>query len=390
MTESKTITLNMGPHHPATHGVLRLIVELDGETIVKATPYIGYLHRGIEKIAESKLFQQVIPLTDRLDYAAASANNIGYCLAAEKLMGLEVPKRAQYLRVIMAEFARIMGHHLWLGTHALDIGAMTVIFYTFRDREMIMDINEEIAGYRLTPTFFRIGGVAQDTTPDFIKKVRDFVKWFPKALEGYHILLTENKIWTTRTMNIGKISAEEAVNYGLTGPSLRGSGVAYDIRKAFPYSSYDDFDFQIPVGENGDVYDRYLVRMEEFKQSINIISQAIENLPEGPVHADSPWITNPATTDAQNDISALIRRFMMHTKGPTAPKGEVYAAVEGAKGELGFYLVGDGTEHPYRLKIRSSCFYLASALPRLLVGHMVADAIAIIGSLDVVLGEIDR
>jgi len=390
MTESKTITLNMGPHHPATHGVLRLIVELDGETIVKATPYIGYLHRGIEKIAESKLFQQVIPLTDRLDYAAASANNIGYCLAAEKLMGLEVPKRAQYLRVIMAEFARIMGHHLWLGTHALDIGAMTVIFYTFRDREMIMDINEEIAGYRLTPTFFRIGGVAQDTTPDFIKKVRDFVKWFPKALEGYHTLLTENKIWTTRTMNIGKISAEEAVNYGLTGPSLRGSGVAYDIRKAFPYSSYDDFDFQIPVGENGDVYDRYLVRMEEFKQSINIISQAIENLPEGPVHADSPWITNPATTDAQNDISALIRRFMMHTKGPTAPKGEVYAAVEGAKGELGFYLVGDGTEHPYRLKIRSSCFYLASALPRLLVGHMVADAIAIIGSLDVVLGEIDR
>ncbi|PIP41027.1 MAG: NADH-quinone oxidoreductase subunit D, partial [Desulfobacterales bacterium CG23_combo_of_CG06-09_8_20_14_all_51_8] len=360
------------------------------ETIVKATPYIGYLHRGIEKIAESKLFQQVIPLTDRLDYAAASANNIGYCLAAEKLMGLEVPKRAQYLRVIMAEFARIMGHHLWLGTHALDIGAMTVIFYTFRDREMIMDINEEIAGYRLTPTFFRIGGVAQDTTPDFIKKVRDFVKWFPKALEGYHTLLTENKIWTTRTMNIGKISAEEAVNYGLTGPSLRGSGVAYDIRKAFPYSSYDDFDFQIPVGENGDVYDRYLVRMEEFKQSINIISQAIENLPEGPVHADSPWITNPATTDAQNDISALIRRFMMHTKGPTAPKGEVYAAVEGAKGELGFYLVGDGTEHPYRLKIRSSCFYLASALPRLLVGHMVADAIAIIGSLDVVLGEIDR
>jgi len=286
--------------------------------------------------------------------------------------------------------ARIMGHHLWLGTHALDIGAMTVIFYTFRDREMIMDINEEIAGYRLTPTFFRIGGVAQDTTPDFIKKVRDFVKWFPKALEGYHTLLTENKIWTTRTMNIGKISAEEAVNYGLTGPSLRGSGVAYDVRKAFPYSSYEDFDFQIPVGENGDVYDRYLVRMEEFKQSINIISQAIENLPEGPVHADSPWITNPATTDAQNDISALIRRFMMHTKGPTAPKGEVYAAVEGAKGELGFYLVGDGTEHPYRLKIRSSCFYLASALPRLLVGHMVADAIAIIGSLDVVLGEIDR
>jgi NADH-quinone oxidoreductase subunit D len=267
---------------------------------------------------------------------------------------------------------------------------MTVIFYAFRDREMIMDINEEISGYRLTPSFIRIGGVAKDATDGFVTKVRNFVKWFPKALEGYHTLLTENKIWTTRTMNIGKISAQEAANYGLTGPSLRGSGVAYDVRKAFPYSSYNDFDFQIPVGENGDVYDRYLVRMEEFKQSINIIGQAIENLPEGPVQTDNPWITNPATPEVENDISALIRRFMIHTKGPAAPKGEVYLAVEGAKGELGFYLVGDGNENPYRMKIRSSCFYLASALPRLLPGHMIADAIAIIGSIDVVLGEIDR
>jgi NADH-quinone oxidoreductase subunit D len=390
MTERKTITLNMGPHHPATHGVLRVILELEGETIVNATPHIGYLHRGIEKIAENRNFQQIIPLTDRLDYAAASANNIGYCLAVEKLMGIEVPKRAHYLRVIMAELARIMGHHLWLGTHALDIGAMTVIFYAFRDREMIMDINEEISGYRLTPSFIRIGGVAQDATDEFIKKVRDFVKWFPKALEGYHTLLTKNKIWTTRTMNIGVISAEEALNYGLTGPSLRGSGVAYDVRKVFPYSSYNDFDFKIPVGENGDVYDRYLVRMEEFKQSINIIGQAIENLPAGPVQTDNPWITNPSLPEVQNDISALIRRFMIHAKGTPVPKGEVYSAVEGAKGELGFYLVGNGSEHPYRLKIRSSCFYLASALPRLMVGHMVADAVAIIGSIDVVLGEIDR
>ena len=370
--------------------MLRVILELDGETIVNATPVIGYLHRGIEKICESRNYQQIIPLTDRLDYAAASANNIGYCLAVEKLMGLEVPKRAQYLRVIMAELARIMGHHLWLGTHALDIGAMTVIFYAFRDREMIMAINEEIAGYRLTPSFIRIGGVAQDATDEFIKKVRDFVKWFPKALEGYHTLLTENKIWTTRTMNIGVISAEEAVNYGLTGPTLRGSGVAYDVRKAFPYSSYDDFDFKIPVGENGDIYDRYLVRMEEFNQSINIISQAIENLPAGPVQTDNPWVANPSLQEVQNDISALIRRFIIHAKGVSVPNGEVYLAVEGAKGELGFYLVGNGSEHPYRLKIRSSCFYLASALPRLLVGHMVADAVAIIGSLDVVLGEIDR
>lgn len=390
MTQGKTITLNMGPHHPATHGVLRVIVELDGETIVKATPHIGYLHRGIEKIAENRNYQQVIPLTDRLDYSAASANNIGYCLAVEKLLGIEIPKRAQYLRVIMAELARIMGHHLWIGTHALDIGAMTVIFYAFRDREMIMDINEEISGYRLTPSFLRVGGVAQDATTEFVKKVRDFVKWFPKALEGYHTLLTENKIWTTRTMNIGKISAEDAANAGLTGPSLRGSGIAYDVRKAFPYSSYEDFDFKIPIGTNGDVYDRYLVRMEEFKQSINIISQAIENLPEGPVQADTPWLVNPELDVVQKDISALIRRFMIHAKGPSVPAGEVYMAAEGAKGELGFYLIGDGSERPYRLKIRSTCFYLASALPRLLVGHMIADAIAIIGSIDVVLGEIDR
>ncbi|MGC8492370.1 MAG: NADH dehydrogenase (quinone) subunit D [Syntrophobacteraceae bacterium] len=390
MNESKTITLNMGPHHPATHGVLRVMLELDGETIVNATPVIGYLHRGIEKIAENRSYQQILPLTDRLDYSAASANNIGYCLAVEKLLGIEVPKRAQYLRVIMAELARIMGHHLWLGTHALDIGAMTVIFYAFRDREMIMAMNEEISGYRLTPSFIRIGGVAMDATDDFIEKVRKFVAWFPKALEGYHKLLTENKIWTTRTMNIGVISAEEAINHGLTGPSLRGSGVAYDVRKAAPYSSYNDFDFQVPIGENGDIYDRYLVRMEEFKQSINIIGQAIENLPSGPVFTDNPWLANPSLTEVQNDLSALIRRFMINSRGTPVPSGELYSAVEGAKGELGFYLVGDGSEHPYRLKIRSSCFYLASALPRLLIGHMVADAIAIIGSLDVVLGEIDR
>jgi len=390
MAESKKMYLNMGPHHPATHGVLRIELELEGETIVNATPRIGYLPRGIEKIAEHRNYQQVIPLTDRLDYASASANNMGYCVTVENLMGIEVPKRAQYLRVIMAELARIMGHHLWIGTHALDIGAMSVVFYAFRDREMIMNINEEISGYRLTPTFFRIGGVAHDATPKFIEMVRDFVKWFPKGLDGYHRLLTENKIWTTRTMDIGTISAEDAVNYGLTGPSLRGSGVAYDLRKAFPYSSYDDFDFQIPVGDKGDVYDRYLVRMEEFSQSLKIIDQAIENLPEGPVNVDNPWITNPELDEVQKDISALIRRFMIQVKGPVAPEAEVYHAVEGAKGELGFYLVGDGSEHPFRLKIRSPCFYLASALPRLMIGHMVADAIAIIGSIDVVLGEIDR
>ena len=238
----------MGPHHPATHGVLRLLLELDGETIVKVTPHIGQLHRGIEKMAENMNYQQIIPLTDRLDYTAASLNNLGYCLAVEKLLGVEVPKRAQYIRVIMGELARIMGHHLWLGSHALDIGAMTVVFYTFRDREMIMNINEELSGYRLTPSFLRVGGVAKDVTPDFFKYVREFVKWFPKAVDGYHTLLTDNIIWRKRTMGIGSISAKEAINYGMTGPSLRGSGVAYDLRKALPYSSYDDFDFKVPIG----------------------------------------------------------------------------------------------------------------------------------------------
>ena len=390
MAETKTMTLNMGPHHPATHGVLRLVLELDGETVVKVTPHIGHLHRGIEKIAESMNYQQIIPLTDRLDYTAASLNNLGYCTTVEKLLGIEVPKRAQYLRVILGEFARIMGHHLWLGSHALDIGAMTVVFYTFRDREMIMNVNEEISGYRLTPSFLRIGGVARDATPEFITLVREFVKWFPRALEGYHTLLTDNIIWRKRTMGIGTIPAAEAVNYGLTGPSLRGSGVAYDVRKALPYSSYDDFDFEIPIGTNCDVYDRYLVRMEEFTQSLRIIDQAIENLPPGPVAADNPWISNPDTDSVTRDISALIRRFKIQCEGPRVPAGEVYHCIEGSKGELGFYLVGDGTARPYRLKVRSPCFILTSALPRLIVGHMIADVIAIIGSIDIVLGEIDR
>ena len=390
MAETKTMTLNMGPHHPATHGVLRLVLELEGETIIKATPHVGQLHRGIEKIAESMNFQQVIPLTDRLDYTAASLNNLGYCMTVEKLLGIEVPKRAQYIRVIMSELARIMGHHLWIGSHALDIGAMTLIFYTFRDREMIMNINEELSGYRLTPSFLRIGGVAKDITPDFVKSVREFVKWFPKAVEGYNTLLTNNIIWRKRTMGVGTISGQEAVNYGFTGPSLRGSGVSYDIRKALPYCSYDDFDFKIPVGENGDVYDRYLVRMEEFMQSLQIIDQAIENIPEGQINVDHPLISNPETDEVTEDISALIRRFKIQCEGPKAPSGEVYHSVEGSKGELGFYLVGDGTAQPYRMKIRSPCFILTSALPRLLEGHMIADAISIIGSIDIVLGEIDR
>ncbi|MCK5539671.1 MAG: NADH dehydrogenase (quinone) subunit D, partial [Deltaproteobacteria bacterium] len=346
--------------------------------------------RGIEKIAENMNYQQAIPLTDRLDYTAASLNNHGYCTAVEKLLGIEVPKRAQYIRVIMSELARLMGHQIWIGTHALDIGAMTVIFYSFRDREMIMCMNEEVSGYRLLPSYLRIGGLAKDITPKFIKSLREFIKWFPTALDGYNTLLRDNIIWRQRTMGIGKISAKDAVNYGLTGPTLRGSGVAFDVRKAHPYGCYEDFDFKIPVGDNGDVYDRYLVRMEEMTQSLNIIEQALENLPEGPVNVDNPLIANPDLGDVQEDISALIRRFKIQCQGPEIPKGEIYHSVEGSKGELGFYLVGDGSEKPYRMKVRSPCFIMVSALEKMMKGHMIADAISVIGSIDIVLGEIDR
>ncbi|MBN2331594.1 MAG: NADH dehydrogenase (quinone) subunit D [Deltaproteobacteria bacterium] len=390
MAEGKLMTLNMGPHHPSTHGVLRVVLELDGEIIVKATPHIGQLHRGIEKIAENMNYQQIITLTDRLDYTAASLNNFGYCMAAEKLMGIDVPKRAEYIRVIMGELSRIAAHQLWIGTHALDIGAMTLVFYAFRDREMIYEIIEEASGYRLTPTYLRVGGLANDITPAFIKKVREFIKWFPTALEGYHTLLTDNIIWRKRTMNIGVVSAADAANFGFTGPSLRGSGIPYDVRKAIPYSSYEDFDFQVPVGDKGDVFDRYLVRMEEMAQSLRIVEQALENLPEGPVKVDNPWVSNPPLDMVQEDISALIRRFKIQCEGPHAPVGEVYQSVEGSKGELGYYVVGDGSENPYRMKIRSPAFILIGALSRMLPGHFFTDAVAIIGSIDIVLGEVDR
>ena len=382
--------LNMGPHHPATHGVLRLELELDGETIVRAEPHVGYLHRGFEKMAEYKTAQQIIPLTDRLDYSAASVNNLGFCGAVEKLLGIDVPKRAQYLRVIMAELSRIMAHQLWLGTHALDIGAMTPIFYTFADRELAMEITEEASGYRLTPSYLRIGGVSQDITPEFVRKVREFVHKMPQAIDGYHQLLTQNAIWMKRTKGIGVIGPDTALSYGLTGPSLRGSGIAYDVRKSVPYSSYHDFDFQIPIGEDGDTYDRYLVRMEELTQSVRIIDQAIENLPSGQIMADNPWTTNPDLDSVRQNVDDLIRRFKIASQGFSIPTGETYHAVEGAKGELGFYLVGNGEAHPYRLKIRSPGYYLVSALPYLIKGHMIADVITIIGSIDIVLGEVDR
>jgi NADH-quinone oxidoreductase subunit D len=390
MAEKRLMTINMGPQHPATHGVLRLVLELDGEVIAKATPYIGYLHRGVEKLAESKTYHQAIPLTDRLDYTNAMGNNLAYVLAVEKLLGIEVPKRAQYLRVMMAELQRIAAHLIWLGTHVLDIGAMTPIFYTFREREEILRIFEEVAGGRLTPTYLRIGGVSKDLPDGIEDKIKEFVRAFPDHIKEYETLLTKNVIWLKRTKGVGIISKEDAINWGVTGPTLRGSGVKYDVRKAFPYSSYDEFDFEIPIGSVGDVYDRYIVRLREMEWSNGIVEQALERLPKGPILSDNPWVALPPKENVLKDIDALIRQFKIASEGFQPPKGEVYASVEASKGELGFYIVSDGSNRPFRLRIRPPSFLNLSALPKMIEGSLIADVISAIGSIDIVLGEIDR
>jgi NADH-quinone oxidoreductase subunit D len=384
------MTINMGPQHPATHGVLRVVLELDGEVIVNATPHLGHLHRGMEKLAESKTYHQAIPLTDRLDYTNAMGNNLAYVLAVEKLLGIEVPKRAQYLRVMMAELQRIAAHLIWLGTHALDIGAMTLLLYNFREREDILRIFEEVAGGRLTPTYLRIGGVSKDLPDGIEDKIKAFVQAFPDHIKEYETLLTKNIIWLKRTKEVGVISKEDAISFGVTGPILRGSGVKYDVRKAFPYSSYEEFDFDIPIGSVGDVYDRYIVRLREMEWSNSIAEQALERLPKGPILADDPRITLPPKDNVLNDIASLIRQFKIVSEGFQPPKGEVYASVEASKGELGFYIVSDGSNRPYRFRIRTPSFANLAALPTMIKGSLIADVISAIGSIDIVLGEIDR
>ncbi len=391
MAESRYMTINMGPQHPATHGVLRLLLELDGEIIVKAEPHIGYLHRGIEKLSESMTYPQALTLTDRLDYTSALSNNLAYCLAVEKLLDIQIPKRAQYLRVLMAELQRIAAHLLWVATHALDLGAMTLLFYAFRERETILEILELATGARLTPSFIRIGGLASDIPATFLPRVKAFVEDLPKRVDDYETLLTDNIIWKKRTTNIAPMSAEECIRYGVTGPVLRASGVCYDVRKAYPYSSYEDFDFEIPLGSHGDVYDRYLVRMKEMRQSNRIVKQAAEKLPDGPFAAeDAPLVVPPAKEEAGRDIAALIRHFKIMQEGFRPPCGEVYASIESSKGELGFYLISDGTNKPFRMRIRPPSFINLAALPKMIEGQMVADVVAAIGSIDIVLGEIDR
>ena len=393
MTEAATqqvMSINMGPQHPSTHGVLRLILELDGETVVKATPHIGFLHRGVEKLAEYKTYHQFITLTDRLDYLAPLSNNLGYVLAVEKLLNIEAPKRSQYIRIILCELTRISSHLLWLATHALDIGAMTVYFYCFRERETINNIFEMAAGARMNLSYFRIGGVARDLPDGFVEKVREFVNDFPARLRDYETLLTKNKIWLMRTKNVGVISAEDAINYGLSGPSIRGSGVKWDVRKSEPYSSYDEMDFIVPVGQNGDVYDRYIVRLEEMRQSNEIVRQAMDTIPKGKFIAELPDVTLPQKENLKKSMEALIHHFKVVTGGICPPVGEVYACVEAPKGELGFYIVSDGTKNPYRVKIRPPSFVNLEGLQKMVEGHLIADVVAVIGSLDIVLGEIDR
>lgn len=386
----RTMNLNMGPQHPATHGVLRVELELDGETVVKARPHIGYLHTGIEKTAESKLYYKVIPTTDRMDYLAPMSNNLGFCLAVERLLDIEVPEKVIYARVCLTELTRVMSHLVWVGTHALDIGAMSMLLYAFRERELIIDLYEACAGQRMMSTFFRIGGLAYDLPKDFDKKVKKILKKIPEGMRDYERLLTDNKIFRNRTIGVGKISAADAINCGLTGPNLRGSGVNYDVRKANPYCGYDKFDFNVPLGKNGDVYDRYLIRLEEMRQSLKIAKQALDGMPDGPYRAHVPGVVLPPKEDVLSKMEALIFHFKIITEGFNPPKGAVYQAIEAPKGELGFYISSDGTNKPHRMRVRPPSFVNLSALPKLVEGGLVADVIACIGSIDIVLGEVDR
>jgi NADH-quinone oxidoreductase subunit D len=365
LVDTQELLINMGPQHPSTHGVFRVILQLDGETVVGCKPVIGYLHRGVEKLAENLTYPQVLPITDRMDYLAAPAYNQGYVEAVEKMMGIEVPPRAQYIRVMITELTRLASHLVWLGTHALDIGAMTIFFYTFREREVILDMFERYCGARLTTSTFRIGGLLEDLPDGFIKEVQSFINILPARIKDYETILTGNRIWLQRIKNVGVISAEQGINLGLSGPNIRGSGVQWDLRKAEPYSYYDKFDFIVPTGENGDTFDRYLVRLEEMKQSMRIVQQTIDGLPEGDIRATVPKVIKP-------------------------PEGEIYHRVEAPKGELGFYICSDGSPKPYRFRVRGPSFVNLQSFETLITGHLVADVIAIIGTLDIVLGEVDR
>jgi len=384
------MTLSFGPQHPSTHGVLRLELVLDGEMVVKCIPDIGYLHTGMEKLFEYKKYQQGIVITDRMDYLNPLGNNLAYVMAVEKLLGIEVPERAQVIRVLMCELQRLGSHMVWLGTHALDIGAMSVFFYCFRQREKILNLIEAASGERMTPSYFRIGGLMMDLPAGFERRAEQFAKGFPDAHAQWMDLLAGNRIFQNRTKGVGIISAEDAIDWGLTGPPLRASGVGLDIRKVNPYSGYETYDFEVPVEQGGDVWARFMVRMREMTQSVRLVEQALSRLRPGPIKADAPKVVLPEREAMKTHMDALIHHFLIVAEGFSVPAGEVYMPIEGSKGELGVYIKSDGGPKPARVHVRGPSFINLSALPDMVEGEMIADVVAVIGSIDIVLGEIDR
>jgi NADH-quinone oxidoreductase subunit D len=389
-SKDQHMVLNMGPQHPSTHGVLRLVLEIDGEIVVRLYPEIGYLHTGIEKTCEAKFYQQVVPMTDRVDYLGPLANNLCYCLAVEKLLELEIPDKAQWIRVLLTELTRINSHLIWLGTHAMDIGALTVFLYTFREREEILKIFEMVAGQRMMTSYFRIGGLSMEPPLGMYERIREFIKTFPEKIDEYSNLLTGNPIFVNRLKNIGHLSKEEAIALAVTGPVMRASGIDFDLRRDMPYSSYEKFQFDVPVSDGCDVWARYVVRLEEMRQSVRIINQALDGMPEGDYKADAPKIVLPDREAMKTQMEALIHHFKIVTEGFAVPAGEVYQQVESGHGQMGYYVVSDGTAKPYRVHMRYPGFASLQALETMCKGRMLADVVAVIGSIDIVLGEIDR
>jgi len=387
------MTVNMGPQHPSTHGVLRLILELSGETVISADATIGFLHTGIEKTAEQKKWQQVIPLVERMDYLGPQSNSLGFILAVERLMGIEskIPDRVKDIRVLIAELQRISSHLVWLGTHALEIGAVSVMMYCFRERELLLNVNEMLAGFRMFPSYLRIGGLREDLPPSFHETVNGFLDRFPSKLTEYEDLLTKNQIWVKRTRGVGVLTREQTIAYSLVGPLARAVGIPYDVRKAFPYSGYETYEFSVPTRPNGDVYDRYLVRIEEMRESVRIAKQAIQRItPRGVFDIQDYRIVPPPKDKVYTEMEGLIQHFLIYSQGFTVPPGEAYVPVEGPRGEHGFYIVSDGSNRPYRIKSRAPGLYACQAVPKMIEGGMIADVIAVIGSTDVVMGDVDR
>jgi NADH-quinone oxidoreductase subunit D len=385
------MTVNMGPQHPSTHGVLRLVLELDGETVVSAAPTIGYLHTGIEKTAEQKKWQQVIPLVERMDYLSAQSNSLAFCLSVEKLLGVEMPERVRNIRLLLAELQRINSHLVWLGTHAMELGAVSVMLYAFRERELLLNINELIAGFRLFPSYIRVGGLREDLPRGFHEAVLGFIERLPGKLAEYEDLLTDNTIFVRRTRGVGTISADDAIGLGLVGPIARAAGSTYDVRKAFPYCGYETYDFTVVTASGGDVFDRYIVRLGEMRESLKICRQALDRLtPTGPFAIDDPRIVPPPKDRVYTEMEALIQHFLIYSQGFSVPEGEAYVPIEGPRGEQGFHIVSDGTNRPWRVKARSPSLMACQALPRLVQGGLIADVVAVIGSVDVVMGDVDR